>query len=202
MNDIPSEEIIRDKNLVFAVCSGDTKVFEQLVNIYKSNIYAIVLKIVADKNTAKDLINEVFEKVFRNISQYDGYSPFSAWLFRIAQNHARDNLRRRKTGTRGLLQAVGDFSNIEANCHNKIESGYDNPEESMIKDENAVFLHRFVSDLHPRYRLPLEMRYFGEYSLTEISNELNLPVGTIKTLLFRSRKMLQKRLINIDINSA
>ena len=70
----------------------------------------------------------------------------------------------------------------------------------MIKDEKAEIVRKVVSDLQPRDRVLLEMRYFGEYTYNEIASELKIPDGTIKVQLFRSRKLLFDRLKNSEIN--
>lgn len=190
----------RDTQLVTAVRSGDTKVYDQLVTRYADTIHFIIMKIVYSEEVAKELTNDVFEKAFINIHQYEVCFPFSSWLFRIAHNHAIDHLRRKRGAVCSLLTPVKDFKSMEVESPEKMWTYLDNPEEAMIRYENAEILHKVVSELHPRYRLLLEMRYFGQYTCTEIATQLNLPVGTVKVRLFRSRKLLLEMLKNNEIN--
>ncbi len=200
MNPNLSTKARRDLKLVSDVLSGDTKVFEYIIKDYTASIYLIILKIVCFKDVAKELTNEVFEKAFFNIHQYEANSPFSSWLFRIAHNHAIDHLRKKKAVSNYLVLQKGNIKSIDEGCQYKIQSSTDNPEEAMIKDEKAEIVRKVVSDLQPRDRVLLEMRYFGEYTYNEIASELKIPVGTIKVQLFRSRKLLFDRLKNSEIN--
>ena len=199
MNSNHPDNSICDLQLVTAVRSGDTKVFNQIVARYADAIHFVIMKIVSSEETAKELTNEVFEKAFINIHQYEFGFPFSSWLFRIAHNLAIDHLRKKRGAVCSLLTPVKDFKSMEVECPENMWSYLDNPEEAMIRYENAEILHKVVSDLHPRYRLLLEMRYFGQYTCTEIATQLNLPVGTVKVRLFRSRKLLLEMLKNNEI---
>ena len=198
MNPKLSENAMRDLKLVWSVRSGKMKAFEPLMDHYGSAIYFLILKIVKFKEIAIELTSEVFEKALLNIHQYEPDFAFSSWLFRIAHNHAIDYLRRKK-----VVECVHVPSEIllrESKYQGALLSNLDNPEEAMIKYENAKILRKIVSDLNPRYRVLLEMHYFGEYSYAEMASELKLPIGTIKVQLFRSRKVLFELLKNSEIS--
>ncbi len=198
MNPKLSGNAMHDLKLILSVRSGDNRAFEQLMSRYGSAIYFLILKIVKFKEIANELTTDVFEKVFINIHQYDSDFAFSSWLFRIAHNHAVDHLRRKKVIDCVLVPS--DAKIEDDNYQDTAWSSLDNPEEALIKYENAIILRKMVSHLQPRYRVLLEMHYFGEYSYSEMSSELNLPIGTIKVQLFRSRKVLFELLKNSEIS--
>ena len=200
MNQNLSANARRDIKLVTEVISGDTKVLNQLIKIYTASIYLVIVKLVYHKEVAKELTNEVFEKAFFNIHQFESNTPFSSWLYRIAHNHAIDHLRKKKGVGSCLVIPNSYIKRIDEENQDKINSYIDNPEEVMIKDEKAEILRKVVSDLQPMYRQLLEMRYFAEYTYDEISDELKIPVGTVKVTLFRSRKLLFEMLKNSEIN--
>ena len=185
-----SENARHDVELVSAARSGDEKAFTQLMKRYQDAIYFMLLKMVNNKTDAEDLVIEAFGKAFTNIHQCEPQFAFSTWLFRIASNNAIDHLRKKRVVTVSLEPSIGNDKSIGVEYNYKIRTDSRTPEETFIKKQNAKLLRKAVSTLKPRYRILLELRYFKEYSYSEIAEELNLPLGTIKVQLFRSREML------------
>jgi len=197
MNSTIVDHTCQDGKLLIALRAGDNNAFKQIIKRFSGSVYFLILKQVYFKDIARVLTNEVFEKVFVSFWQYEPKFSFSTWLFRIAHNHAIDHLRNERV--RGG-SSIGSFNYLEYEVQDKAWSAIDNPEDLMIKDEVSIILHKFVSDLPPRYRVLLELRYFEEYSYAEIASELKIPVGTIKVRLFRSRKLLYEMLKKSEIN--
>jgi RNA polymerase sigma factor (sigma-70 family) len=179
-----------DVELVIAARDGDEKAFVSLMRRYKDTIYFMLLKMVNNKTDAEDLTIEAFGKAFTNIHQYAPQFAFSTWLFRIASNNAIDFMRKKRAVTVPLeiTTATDKNHSIDRNINAREEN--DTPEESFIKGQKAKILRKIVAKLKPRYRTLLELRYFKEYTYEEIAKELNLPLGTVKVQLFRSREML------------
>jgi RNA polymerase sigma factor (sigma-70 family) len=194
-----TENARHDLDLVFAAQSGDQKAFAQLLKHYKDAIYFMVLKMVNNKTDAEDLTIEAFGKAFTEIHQYEPRFAFSTWLFRIASNNAIDHLRKKKTITVPLEPLTGTGKNIGTEYNYNARTDSDDPEESFIKEQNSNLLHKVVSAMKPRYRTLLELRYFKEYSYSEIAGELNLPLGTVKVQLFRAREKLFDLLKNTGL---
>ena len=193
-----SENARCDAELIIAARSGVEKAFAQLLKRYKEAIYFMILKMVHNKSDAEDLTIEAFEKAFINIRQYEPHFAFSTWLFCIASNNAIDFLRKKRVVSVPLESSVTNDKNTFVEYTYNIRTNADDPEEAFIKQQNARILHRAVSALKPRYRTLLEMRYFKEYSYAEICKALNLPLGTVKVQLFRSREMLYDLLKDTD----
>jgi RNA polymerase sigma-70 factor (ECF subfamily) len=185
-----SENARHDFELVLAARSGNEKAFAQLMKRYKDAIYFMLLKMVYNKADAEDLTIEAFGKAFVNINLYEPQFAFSTWLFRIASNNAIDHMRKKRVNTVPLDTSSGNDPHTGIDYNYNVPSEADNPEDSIIKSQKAVVLRKAVSMLKPRYRTLLELRYFKEYSYSEIAEELNLPLGTVKVQLFRSREML------------
>ena len=185
-----SENARHDAELINAASAGVEKAFTQLMKRYRDSIYFMLLKMVNNKTDAEDLTIEAFGKAFTNINQYEPQFAFSTWLFRIASNNAIDFLRKKRVVVVPLELADPNdkLGGLEFNYN--YHTGSDNPEEVFIKIQDAGLLRKAVTALKPRYRILIEMRYFSEYSYSEISEELNLPLGTVKVQLFRSREML------------
>ena len=185
-----SDNARHDFELVLAARSGNEKAFAQLMKRYKDAIYFMLLKMVYNKADAEDLTIEAFGKAFVNINLYEPQFAFSTWLFRIASNNAIDHMRKKRVNTVPLDTSSGHDPHTGIDYNYNVPSEADNPEDSIIKSQKAVVLRKAVSMLKPRYRTLLELRYFKEYSYSEIAEELNLPLGTVKVQLFRSREML------------
>ena len=194
-----SENARRDGELIIAARLGVEKAFEQLMKRYKNAIYFMLLKMVNNRTDAEDLTIEAFEKAFINIHQYDPQFAFSTWLFCIASNNAIDHLRKKRVNFVPYETSFIRNNFVGPECNYNVSTTDENPEEALIKKQNARLLHQVVSTLKPQYRILLEMRYFKQYSYSEICKELNLPLGTVKVQLFRSRELLCSRLRKVTL---
>jgi len=195
-----SENAKHDAELIIAARSGVETAFGQLMKRYKEAIYFMLLKMVHNKSDAEDLTIEAFEKAFIHIHQYEPQFAFSTWLFCIASNNAIDHLRKKRVVSVPYEALPGNDKYAGIDYFYNMRSNMDNPEEDFIKKQNAKLLRKAVSSLKPRYRTLLEMRYFKEYTYSEICAELKLPLGTVKVQLFRSREMLFDLLKNSEIS--
>jgi len=176
-----------DVELVDQAINGDQKAYSELMERYRDAIYFMLLKMVNNASDAEDLTIEAFGKAFRNIKQYTANFAFSTWLFKIASNNAIDFMRKKKLNNVSIDETLRDTDVMPIN----IRSEQPTPEESLISEQKIVMLRSIVSKLKPRYRKLVELRYFYEYSYEEISDEMGLPIGTVKAQLFRARELLQ-----------
>ncbi len=195
-----SENAMRDEKLVLAARLGDDSAFSQLMNLYKDAIHFRLLKMVDYKIDVEDLVIESFGKAFINIHQYNNQFAFSTWLYNIAVNQAIDHMRKKRVITVPLESTHEIDGWIGMGYDYNLKTAADNPEEALIRKQNAVLLRKSVSCLKPRYRTILEMHYFNEYSYIEIAEKLNLPLDTVKVQLFRSRELLFEYLKSNDIS--
>lgn len=186
VNNNLSEKAQRDFLLVQKATQGDQKAYTELMDRYRDAIYFMLLKMVNNSSDAEDLTIEAFGKAFKNIDQYTPNYAFSTWLFKIATNNCIDFIRKKKANTISLDQADEE----EDKAPTDIMAPVLDPEETLIKDQKLKLMRSIVSRLKPRYRKLIELRYFKEYSYDEISEELELPIGTVKAQLFRARELL------------
>lgn len=184
-----SEKAQKDYDLVIkATKYDDQQAFSDLMDRYKDSIYFMLLKMVNNKDDAEDLTIEAFGKAFNSLKQYTPNYAFSTWLFKIATNNCIDFLRKKRKKTMSIDNSIenkdGDEITIE------LKSDARTPEQETIRDQKIELMRSYVKKLKPRYETLVEMRYFKEMSYEEISNELNLPLGTVKAQLFRAREFL------------
>ena len=184
-----SEKAQKDYELVIrATKKKDQQAFAKLMDKYKDSIYYILLKMVNNNDDAEDLTLEAFGKAFNRLHQYTPNFAFSTWLFKIATNNCIDFLRKKKKNVMSIDNRIpnndGDDFMFE------IKSEGMTPEQLAMNDQKIQLMRQYVKKLKPRYEVLVEMRYFKEMSYDEISDELNLPLGTVKAQLFRAREFL------------
>ncbi|MEO6521628.1 MAG: sigma-70 family RNA polymerase sigma factor [Mucilaginibacter sp.] len=182
-----SDNAKNDFKLVGRAREGDQKAYADLMHRYKDSIYFMALKMVNNKEDAMDLTVETFAKAFEKLDKYQPEYAFSTWLFRVATNNCIDFIRKKKLNTtsiNGMVDDDGDDRPLQ------IKSDTLNPEEVSMKREQTQLLKLLIDSLPPRYRNLIVLRYFDELSYEEISEQLDLPLGTVKAQLFRARYLL------------
>ncbi|MBN1388507.1 MAG: sigma-70 family RNA polymerase sigma factor [Bacteroidales bacterium] len=189
-----SEKAQYDLRLVKLAVDGDEKAFAELMNRYRDSIYYMLLKMVNNPSDADDLTIEAFGKAFKNIHLYTPNYAFSTWLFRIATNNCIDFIRKKKSAPTAIEQQQDEQDDPAAH----LQSDMPGPEEEMMQQQKIKHLSHVVSQLKPKYRRLIELRYYQEYSYEEIANELNLPLGTVKAQIFRAKELLYNILIKTD----
>ncbi len=176
----------RDYKLVkLAIDNGDQYAYAELMNLYRDSLYFTMLKMTGDPHDADDLTIEAFGKAFKYLQQYTPEYAFSTWLFKIATNNCIDFMRKKSKGNFTVNTGV-DEDDMSA----QVVTMNLNPEEQIINQQKIHLMHQVVQRLKPHYKKIIDMRYFKEYSYEEIAQELNLPLGTVKAQLFRSREFL------------
>ena len=187
-----------DIELVDQAHNGSQRAYAELMARYKDAIYFMLLKMVNNKTDAEDLTIEAFGKAFKNLEQYSPSFAFSTWLFKIASNNCIDFLRKKKAN---LISIDGNYpeDNKDAEPQIHLKDTMPDPEENMIRDQKAILMRTVVQKLKPRYRSLIELRYFKEFTYEEISDELGLPLGTVKAQLFRARELLYHTLKDTEV---
>jgi RNA polymerase sigma-70 factor (ECF subfamily) len=177
-----------------AVEQHDQAAYAELLDRYKESVFYLLMKMVNNRDDAEDLTIEAFGKAFKNIEQYTPNFAFSTWLFRIATNNCIDFIRKKRMVTVSLDKTFEGDDGGEMTMD--VRSNTLDPEESLIRKQKNVLMQSLVTKLKPRYRTLVEMRYFQELSYEEIAEKLDLPIGTVKAQLFRSREFLYNILRN------
>ncbi|MEA1874509.1 MAG: sigma-70 family RNA polymerase sigma factor [Bacteroidota bacterium] len=186
-----SDKAKYDLVLVEKAKNGEESSFAELLQRYRDTIFFMLLKKVNNEIDAEDLTIEAFGKAFNNIHQYTPAFAFSTWLFKIANNNCVDFLRKQKKKT----YPIDAYYHDEENRYTvDVATTLLDPEERLIKDQKAEMLKDIIRQLKPRYSTLIKLRYYREMSYAEISEELDIPLGTVKAQLFRSRELLQAML--------
>jgi len=159
--------------------AGDIRAFSILVSNYQNRVFTIILKIVANREDAEDIMQEVFVKVFKSLEQFKEESEFSTWLYRIAYNTTLSELRKRKLS----------FVPIDDHLNPGNEPLADE-EELDLTDIKLRHLDEALKKLPPDEIFLVTLYYFKEQSIGAISEISNLTVANVKIKLYRIRKKL------------
>ncbi|MDQ0856681.1 MULTISPECIES: RNA polymerase sigma factor SigW [Bacillaceae] len=179
------------KNRIKQVKKGDQNAFAEIVDIYKDKIYQLCYRMLGNSHEAEDIAQEAFIRAYVNINSYDMDKKFSTWLYRIATNLTIDRIRKKKpdyyldaevTGTEGLTM----YSQVAADVAL--------PEDQVETMELQQMIQKEILKLPDKYRTVIVLKYIDELSLIEISEILDMPIGTVKTRIHRGREALRKQL--------
>lgn len=176
---------ISDADLVARALGGSEQAYAELVRRYERPLYSLILRLVREPALAEDLAQDVFVKAIRALATYDPGRKFSSWLFKIAHNTTIDHLRRRSLDTDPLETAEDDGLDP---LHVVADSSSPDPESEMQRRELGAALDRAVSGLRPEYREVMLLRFGQGLPYEEIAEITGLPLGTVKTHIYRARR--------------
>ena len=169
-----------DQLIVAQIISGQKELFRLLIKRYERPVYGMGISFLRNAEDASDFTQEVFLKVFRNLSRFEGRSRFSTWLYKIAYNTAMNSIKRKK-----------DYHSL---VEDEIEGGNDTPEGNLLKGLAREAVLEAVTELPERFRICMDLYFFYDRSYNEIEAITGYPVNTIKSHVFRAKKILRERL--------
>jgi RNA polymerase sigma-70 factor (ECF subfamily) len=176
------EPLTADDHLIVAqIVSGQKERFRILVNRHDRAVYGMGLSFFRNAEDAADFTQEVFLKAFRNLSRFEGRSRFSTWLYKIAYNTAVNGVTRRREEYRTLAE------------EDPAKDG-DTPERYVLRGAAREAVLEAVRNLPERYRTCVDLFFFYDRSYQEIEAITGLPVNTIKSHVFRAKKLLRDKL--------
>lgn len=181
-----------DKEIVRRARDGDVRAFETIMRHYERGIYNLMMRMVRDAETARDLTQEVFVRVHASLGRYDPIYPFSSWIYRVATNLCIDFIRKRKLSTVSLdapLSIRGEEVTREFPDEAPIAS------ESLEDDERRALLEETMEKLPAPHRLVLVLRHQRDLSYEEIATALDAPLGTVKARIHRAREEFRRLLV-------
>ncbi|HEX3253579.1 MAG TPA: sigma-70 family RNA polymerase sigma factor [Pyrinomonadaceae bacterium] len=183
-----------DRELVATAVSGVEGSFEELVRRYQRPISAYVYRMVGNYESALDLTQEIFIKVYGSLRRYREEFKFSTWIYKIAHNAAVDHLRRNATREQSLVVGhEGDQFDLP------VESNRLSPEQESERKERRGEIESVVRALPANYRELIILRHSQDLSYEEIVDVTGLPLGTVKNRLFRAREMMRQQFVEKGI---
>ncbi|MGO1786158.1 MAG: RNA polymerase sigma factor [Sphingobacterium sp.] len=172
-----------NQNLIREIVNGNREIFGTVIKQYQKLVFTLVFRMIKDEDESKDVVQDVFIKVFQNLNKFNGKSKLSTWISTIAFRQTIDYLKKKKRFP-------------VANWENPIS--YD-PSETIIEArERQMILTRAIDSLKPQDSAIITLYYLEEKSLTEISQITGISVNNLKARLFKSRKILKNILKKVD----
>lgn len=165
--------------------AGDTAAFEMLVVEHQAYVYALAYRVLGNPQEAEDAAQEAFVRAWQALPKFRAQSRFGTWIYRIVTNLCCNRLPK----LRRELAAIGEEEIPErADLHSGL------PESGLESGERRQWLHRQIDALPESYRLLITLRYQRDLAYEEIASVTGLPLGTVKTGLFRAKERLRSAL--------
>ncbi len=163
---------------------GDHDAFAALVDEHQRYVYNLALHVIKDENEALDLTQETFVRAWTALPNFKGQSQFRTWLYRIVTNLCYNRLP-------NLRRSLTDFGDDVMSDLPDTHTINSNPAREVESNEIRKYLHQIIDGLDANHRMLIVMRYQDELSYEEIASLLNLPLGTVKTGLFRAKQKMR-----------
>lgn len=183
MSDVPTDEEIVRRTL------ADKDAFAVLISRYEAKLSRYLERLgVSSKEDREDILQNAFVKAYRNLNSFDPALSFSSWVYRITHNEAMSFFRARRARPQVTLNEDGESLITELKDESADTSAFS---EARLGSEE---LSKALATLEPRYRDVLTLRFFEDRSYAEMSDILEVPVGTVSTLIHRAKRALRHAL--------
>jgi len=185
---------VLDEDLMRRCREGDMGAFELIVLRYKDAIFNFTYHFVADYHRAQDLSQETFLRVLRNVDRYKSRNSFKTWLYRIAANLCKNELRdRSRRKMLSLDDPAVDIETLSRNHYISPDKAYENEEvRRLVKDA--------VGSLPEDQRMAIIMREYQGFSYEEIASALNCTLGAVKSKIYRARQNIKQMLVEMEVS--
>jgi RNA polymerase sigma factor (sigma-70 family) len=192
IKDIKSQESQQeDFDAIRRAIDGESGAYTFLQKKYKKIVLTLIRRMIKDEDDVDDLVQETFIKAFSALNSFQyGYS-FSSWIYRIASNNCIDFLRKKRFT---MVSISGQYDDSDEDHEIEIKDNSYQPDINLMNDEKKQLLLDAIEKLPENYREIIKMRHEEDMDYKEISDKLNLPLGTVKAHLFRARKILFEEL--------
>lgn len=183
--DIERCKDLTDSELIEVIHTQNREAYKELFARYQKKLFTYIFHLVGNRDETEDILQNVFQKTFKNIEHFDTSRKFSSWIYRIAHNEAVNFLKRR---SKRYTVSWDDISTSK----DKLDTATNDelPEDKFTRQEVTKEIDDALAKLPKKYQQVLKLRYFQEYSYDVISGILNKPVNTVGTLINRAKKKL------------
>ncbi len=198
MAERPDWPRLKDQEVVLLARAGQEAAYRELIRRYERPVFALLFRMVRDRELAEDLAQETFIKALNAIESYRPEFKFSSWIFKIANNAAIDHLRRRALDTLSL-DGSPHAETPEAMQATALQIGarQESPLDTVEAKELGSAIEAAIGQLRPEYRSCILLRHVEGRAYEEIAEILDLPLGTVKTYIHRARNELRAALAHL-----
>lgn len=197
-DEAPRVADLDDKQLVVRALENDEAAYRELLERFRRPVFSLIYRMIGDREQAEDLAQESFVKAFNNLDSYNPSYRFSSWLFKIANNHAIDHLRRARLSTVSIHGSPhATTAQREEETRIALESQEETPEQEILALEVGGEIEAAIAKLRPEYRTAVILRHIEDRPYEEIAEIMDIPIGTVKTFLHRARGELREALAHL-----
>jgi len=180
---------VTDNDLIRLSRNDDDDAFAVLVTRYRAKVFSLAFRMVGNYEEAEDVSQEAFINAYRALGTFRLGDRFSSWIYRIATNLSIDHLRKRPH--REI--SIDAPANAEGDMFIQLPDTSNDPERRVVEAEFKAMVEKAIQELSPAYRAVVVLRHVHNLSYEEIADVIKIPLGTVKTRLFRAREMLKTR---------
>ncbi len=182
------DQITDDQHLLKRVAMRDEVALRSLYGRYQVRVFRFVMRLIRNEAIAEELTNEVFMEVWRNAGKFEGRASVSTWMLSIAHNRSVSTLRKKRD------------ENWDEDSANEIADEDDDPEVTAQKTDKGQVLRDCLEKLSDEHREIIDLAYYHEKSIAEISEIVGIPEATVKTRMFYGRKKLSEILKHAGVD--
>ncbi len=193
--------IVSDEDLMLECRKGDMSAFELLVRRYQDALVNYIHYTINDYHRAEDLAQETFLRVFKSASRYEPKASFKTWLYTIATNLSRNEIRNRARRKTYFLEDMVDENEDVYHSEYMVDTRFQ-PDILYEKKERQQLIRKTLKQLPENQRLALTLVTYQELSYEDVSEILNCSVGAVKSLIHRARQNMKKLLIKAGIGES
>jgi RNA polymerase sigma-70 factor (ECF subfamily) len=192
---------VSDEELMIRCRNGDMSAFELLVSRYQNAIINFIYRSIGDYHRAEDLSQETFLRVFKSASRYEPKAKFKNWLYKIAVNLCKNELRDRQ---RHGLSSLEDFmTDEEGKINYTVLRDFEQmPDVLYEKKEQRILVRQAIDSLPENQRLAIIMVTYQNLRYDEIADTLSCSVSAVKSLIHRARQNLKNLLLEMGIGGS
>lgn len=166
--------------------------YGELVRRYQTAVFNTAYRLLGRRVEAEDAAQEAFLRAYRALNRFDLERPFAPWIKRITTNLCLNWLESAQMRTQTLAAEMS--RDDQPVSMDDWAQAAPSPEQTLVREEQATRLHKAIWALPPRYRAAIELRHFQELSYEEMAEVLERPLSSVKSDLFRARKMLAEKM--------
>jgi RNA polymerase sigma-70 factor (ECF subfamily) len=169
---------LSDLEVLKQIANGDKRGLEMLYNRHSERTFKFLLRLTENRSAAEDLTHDVFLEVWKSAKRFEGRSSVATWILSIARHKALDSRRRQRTLTEHDLPGRAEPS----------------PEVTVMQASSSDYMRECLATLSQEHREIIDLVYYHEKSVKEVSEILDIPEATVKTRMFYARKKLKEML--------
>jgi len=185
-------ELDEDQVLIKKTLRGDRKAFEELMRKYEKRIFSFVVRMVRNEDTAVDLTQDFFFKIFTVLDKYNYEYKFSTWAYRICYNLVIDHIRKNQAQVDSLDDESVTPRDLLDSDNVSREDGF----KTLAKEETRDYVWRVVDQIPLKFRELILLRYIQDLKYEEIAEITALPVGTVQNRIFKAMEILKQLMVN------